>query len=280
MKNIFDFLRKNIFLLFLSLISFSSIQAENADQTNDDVKDVDSSIDACDDFVDQTKIKNKKKNSKLAFSGDFSLVITSPKYAEAFCKWLTSPTALLYNQTAGMKVENVEQAFTYIREMMIKFDEPRTYIWFVKKNDEIVAEVSLDLVDHRNKKGILRYAVDCDRYNQGIGTKAMLLLLKQAFDILHMHKVYATVVTTNDPSSKIFRKFGFREVGILKDEIKVENGRRVDMYYFELLRKDWDAKKDEYENISATKYIEQKTEQEDQTETENSESKNDKSENA
>lgn len=45
-------------------------------------------------------------------------------------------------------------------------------------------------------------------------------------------------MTENTGSNKLFKKFGFRKIGILKEEL-IKNGKKKDAYYWELLKRDY-----------------------------------------
>lgn len=200
------------------------------------------------DIINAEKIKKAKNKKNVPFAG-FSIHIPEPSFAADFCKWLTSDYSVQFNATFTMTEELIAPALSSIANRMLSQEAPCIYMWFVKKDGKLVGEFAVDQIDYYFKKAILRYVVNDEMYGKKIGTKILYLMLVQAFDVLHLHKVYATVVVGNDASIKIFKKFGFREVGLLKEEYVIKNGQRVDIIYFEILRSDFEKLRKQYNNF-------------------------------
>lgn len=199
-------------------------------------------------YINNEKVKNNK-DKKNHLLNDFSIHIPNESFASEFCKWLTSEYALKFNSTSTVTEETLLNALPIIANRMSSQKDPYMYMWFVKKDGKLVGEFSVDEINYYNNKAILRYVVNNNMYGQKIGTKIMYLMLWYAFDVLHLHKVYAQVAIKNIASIKIFKKFGFREIGILKEEYLLKDGERADMIYFEILRKEFNTLKEKYKNF-------------------------------
>lgn len=84
----------------------------------------------------------------------------------------------------------------------------------------------IDLFDfepHANRAacGIL---LDPAFQGKGLGTRALRLLIRYAFDHLALHQLYAHVPEANLPSLRLFVRCGFQQTGCLKEWIRVADG--------------------------------------------------------
>jgi UDP-4-amino-4,6-dideoxy-N-acetyl-beta-L-altrosamine N-acetyltransferase len=104
--------------------------------------------------------------------------------------------------------------------------------------DQHVGNVSLDLIDYRHRNARLAiFIADADLRDQGIGTRAMHLLIEYAFDLLNLHRLYCKTTAGNPAVLEFYRRLGFRMEGQLREHEYVE-GRYVDKIMLGLLRGD------------------------------------------
>ncbi len=75
-------------------------------------------------------------------------------------------------------------------------------------------------------------------WNRGLGTKAMQLMLRFAFNTLNLNKIKLHVYETNPRAIQSYQKAGFVEEGRLRKEEFI-NGRYVDVIYMGILRDEW-----------------------------------------
>ncbi|WP_276167145.1 GNAT family N-acetyltransferase [Zobellia alginiliquefaciens] len=83
----------------------------------------------------------------------------------------------------------------------------------------------IDLFDFDPKNlraGIGIVILNTENRNKGVGAEAISLVSDYAFKVLNLHQLYANVMEGNDPSIHLFKKMGFKEVGIKKDWIFTE----------------------------------------------------------
>ncbi|WP_166925353.1 GNAT family N-acetyltransferase [Flavobacterium poyangense] len=87
-----------------------------------------------------------------------------------------------------------------------------------------------------NRAGVGIVIQSKDNRNQNIGSEALELLIKYAFYNLNLHQLYANINVGNVASIALFTKFGFKEIGIKKDWILVNN-QYQDEAIFQLINK-------------------------------------------
>ncbi len=76
--------------------------------------------------------------------------------------------------------------------------------------------------------------------SQGYGTEAIRLMLKYAFEILGLHKVYLNLVAYNERAGKAYQKAGFKEIGRRKEHWYFY-GKYHDVIEMEIMRSEWEA---------------------------------------
>ena len=69
---------------------------------------------------------------------------------------------------------------------------------------------------------------------QGYAFEALKILIDYSFLSLHLHQLYANITSDNHQSLSLFRKFGFKEIGIKKDWI-LAKGKYKDEVLFQLI---------------------------------------------
>ncbi len=75
-------------------------------------------------------------------------------------------------------------------------------------------------------------------WGKGLGTEAMRLMLKYAFETLNLNRVNLTVFDYNQRAYRSYRKCGFIEEGRVRQLIN-RYEQRWDMIYMGILREEW-----------------------------------------
>ena len=72
--------------------------------------------------------------------------------------------------------------------------------------------------DFKNKRaGIGILIRDKERRGKGFGAEAISLLVDYCFKQLNLHQLYCNINETNEPSLRLFKKAGFKTIGLKKD---------------------------------------------------------------
>jgi RimJ/RimL family protein N-acetyltransferase len=75
-------------------------------------------------------------------------------------------------------------------------------------------------------------------WNQGFGTKAILLLMKHGFKNLNLHRLWLRVFETNQRAIRSYEKAGFTLEGKYR-EAKYLEGEYVDVMIMSVLCTEW-----------------------------------------
>jgi RimJ/RimL family protein N-acetyltransferase len=69
-------------------------------------------------------------------------------------------------------------------------------------------------------------------------SEAEKAILDFGFDELKLHKIHGTALAMNEGSNSLFRRFGFRQVGVQKED-RLKEGKWVDAILWELLNREY-----------------------------------------
>lgn len=112
------------------------------------------------------------------------------------------------------------------------------------KTDELLGNCGFVSLDDRNRSGEVGIFIGRkDRWEQGIGTEALRLLIRYGFDYLNLHSVLIRVYEMNARALSCYTKIGFKEIGRRRQALCRE-GRYWDIIYLDLLREEFDWKPD------------------------------------
>lgn len=77
---------------------------------------------------------------------------------------------------------------------------------------------------------------------RGVGTAATKLMLRYCFEEAGLHRVYLRAYRRNGQAVRCYEKAGFRQEGILRDDVYVR-GEYQDMVWMGVIKRDWEAGK-------------------------------------
>ena len=86
----------------------------------------------------------------------------------------------------------------------------------------------------RNRRASIGYIIDPTRHRQGIATEAVSALLEHCFGDLRLHRLQAFINPDNTASRALIEKLGFRQEGLLRDNLRVNDLWRTDLLYARL----------------------------------------------
>ena len=95
-------------------------------------------------------------------------------------------------------------------------------------NKQRCGRVTIYNIDYRNQKAEYGIFVNKEYQGRNIAYRASNILIKYVFSNLNIRKIYLYVFAANEPAIKLYKKLGFIEEGILKEEI-FKNGEYRDV---------------------------------------------------
>lgn len=94
----------------------------------------------------------------------------------------------------------------------------------INENNSTIGLIDLfDFDPKNNRAGIGILIKNASDRSKGLGSEALDLLIRYAFQQLQLHQLYANIGEDNQASLHLFTKFGFEKIGIKKQWNKVNN---------------------------------------------------------
>ena len=122
----------------------------------------------------------------------------------------------------------------------LRDDETVHLLMLVLKADDRPIGVAVWFqIDQRNRNaeyGLTLGAKDC--WNQGYGAEATRLMIDYAFGRLNLHRVWLRVIASNPHAMRLYRKAGFRDEGLLREDY-FDDGRYWDVHVMGMLASEW-----------------------------------------
>jgi diamine N-acetyltransferase len=115
-----------------------------------------------------------------------------------------------YILNAGQDIHASKQ----LRLMIDKKDAPA---------NKTIGSVDLFDFDPLNKRAGIGILIMKNERDKGNATEALEILLDYCFEVLHLHQVFCNIATDNLISLKLFRNFGFQEIGTKKDWVRIRD---------------------------------------------------------
>lgn len=118
--------------------------------------------------------------------------------------------------------------------------------------DHIKSKVTIGTIDifdfdpFHKRAGLGILIADDEYRRKGYASMALKCLIDYCFNTLLLHQLYCNILDNNCDSMDLFRKLGFKEVGLKKDWINTNNGY-ISEHLFQLI------KEEEVESVKSRK---------------------------
>lgn len=144
--------------------------------------------------------------------------------------WEVSNTQTPYSKfVLKQYLENAHQDIYTAKQLRLAICKTDTY--------EIIGLIDLFDFDPQHKRAGVGIVIQEEaNKNQGYGSNALKALIEYSFNQLQLHQLYANIGANNEPSLKLFAKFGFQKIGIKKDW-NFYNNSFHDEILFQLIKK-------------------------------------------
>jgi ribosomal-protein-alanine N-acetyltransferase len=108
----------------------------------------------------------------------------------------------------------------------------------LRAESKAIGSASLWLTDASNRTASFGYAFNRRYWSKGYATEASRALLRVAFDVLKLHRVFATCDARNVASWRVMEKLGMRREAEFRADI-FQKGRWRDSYLYTILESEW-----------------------------------------
>ena len=155
---------------------------------------------------------------------------------ERYVGWLNDPETTRFLETAG------PQTIATVREYIERYQGRKDALFLaivIREGDSHVGNVKLEPIDWRNRRATLGIMIgEAAARGRGIGTEAIVLVLRFAFEKLRLHRVSLGVTADNEAALRCYRKVGFVEEGRIR-EANWRDGRWVDGIWMGILDREF-----------------------------------------
>ena len=108
-------------------------------------------------------------------------------------------------------------------------------------SDDLLGYIELDGILWNQGSSWLSIAIGEEaQRGQGIGSEALTLALRFAFDELNLRRLQLTVFSYNTRAIATYQRLGFTHEGAFREAL-LRDGQTHDMLLFGLLRREWEA---------------------------------------
>ncbi len=140
--------------------------------------------------------------------------------------------------------------------------EDKTLVWFnsikdrtdrvdytIICNDEPVGLIGLLHIDNKNRKAEYYIALGgTEHRGKGIAAIASDLLIRKSYHTYNLNKIYLYTEVDNESAQNLFKRIGFIEEGLLKEDL-IREGIKVDRFVYGLLVNEY-IKKRKHKNVN------------------------------
>lgn len=155
---------------------------------------------------------------------------------ELYYQWRNDLEVAQYDQPGFLRPMSYEEVEAWSQRMV----DGLTFIICV--DGEPVGTCAFMNCDDRNRNAELAIVIGNKSYwSKGVGVRALSILLEMGFYGLNYHKLHLHVFDFNKRAIGLYEKLGFVREGI-KREMHFRNGKYEDVYFYGLLRSEWEAK--------------------------------------
>jgi len=132
--------------------------------------------------------------------------------------WINNPVVTRY--LTHMRPWSMVEERVWLDRAM-RNDDPTAVTYVVESSDgEYAGSIGLMHIDGRNRNAEVGIVIARpEDWGRGLGTEAMLILLRHAFEEMNLHRVMLRVFTFNERALRSYAKLGFVEEGRLRENM-------------------------------------------------------------
>lgn len=159
----------------------------------------------------------------------------------AYRSWLNDAEVNQYLETRFVP-QSIENIAAYVRD----FDGKSESIFLaicLKETGDHVGNIKVGPINWVHRfADISLFIGEKSQWRRGLGSEAISLVTRFAFDELNLNRVQAGCYSSNVGSSRAFEKCGFRREGALRKK-RFSKGTYDDEILFGLLREEWQERR-------------------------------------
>lgn len=159
--------------------------------------------------------------------------------AAAMVAWSEDGRYLRLQDTNLARPQTAEQIAADLEKLA---DDAHNLVFGIRtlEDDVLIGTVGFFEIEWSNGVAWLGMGIGLRAYwSRGLGSEALALALRYAFQEMNLHRVTLTVLAYNPRAIHLYEKFGFRHEGTFR-EFGQRDGKRYDMLLYGLLCHEWE----------------------------------------
>jgi RimJ/RimL family protein N-acetyltransferase len=165
-----------------------------------------------------------------------ALVPLEAEHSRTFFEWINDRD--LVSLSAAYRPVHEEAHQRWFSEIQSR---PDVVVFGIRElsSGALVGSAQLLNISPVHRSGELQIRIgDGSGRNRGLGTAAVKLLVRFAFEDLNVRRVYLHVFASNEPAIRAYEKAGFEEEGRMREAVYVD-GQYVDVIIMALMKANW-----------------------------------------
>lgn len=140
---------------------------------------------------------------------------------------------------AHRSLADTEVFLNYVFKSYADYEPEAFGIEIKNQPGKVIGTVGCFWVSKQNECMELAYALAEEAWGKGLACEAAGAILKYVFENFSVNRIQCRCKSQNKSSLRVMQKLGFKEEGVLRDEVK-HRGRYWDMIYTAMLRKEYE----------------------------------------
>ncbi|HOI27370.1 MAG TPA: GNAT family N-acetyltransferase [Paludibacteraceae bacterium] len=172
-------------------------------------------------------------------NGEIRLRALEPEDLEALYKWENDDAFWEDGNAIAPYSRHILRQYIQTQDQDLYTSHQLRLMIELKESCKAIGTIDLfDFEPHNNRAGV-GIMIDKDFQQKGYATQGLTLFCSYAFEVLHLHQMYAHVNTKNKASIALFQKAGFAECGLLHSWNRTADGWQ-DCLLFQKIRSEID----------------------------------------
>lgn len=157
-------------------------------------------------------------------------------------QWVNDPVITRFlNDSLFFYPQGIESVEATVNDHII--NRTCSYVIADLKDESYIGQADLFNLDYHNRFAELGIVIgNTALFNKGIGTEAVGLMMRVAFEHMNLHRVELNVYSDNHRAIRCYEKCGFHVDGILRQK-HFKNGAYADITVMSLLEDEYKALK-------------------------------------
>ncbi|MEK5070195.1 GNAT family N-acetyltransferase [Sporosarcina sp. FSL K6-1508] len=151
--------------------------------------------------------------------------------------YASQPTVCQY-QPWGPNTDKESQDF--VKQVILDARQnPRSrFVFSIIQQERLIGAGEISIRDFTHREGEIGYIINPAYWGMGYATEASKLLIEFGFEVLHLHRIFATCDPRNVASSNVLEKNGMTKEGRIREDLLLKDGWR-DSFLYSILEHEW-----------------------------------------